>query len=628
MLFNKPLFGMKVDLDGFNPDPVPSPFIDIEAMPKDLSAMPNKVWQLVWFFLGQIKWPIISFTILFGASSVLTALLPYFLGQIVAVFENTPDPTLVWEQLKPALFQFVFWMIIMDSGLYHIAWFIRYHITTAVKAMIQRQLVIYTRHHSLNYFQSDFAGRLSNKINDTAEAIRDLFQFISIAVVFGASQFVVGIIITFSINTTYGLFVLLFVIFYGVLLMVMIPKVVKSSVEAQNSKTVVTGQVVDEITNISSVKLFARQNLETNRLTGFLNDFVRKSRHMHVLFWRLYIWFDVIMKMLWVSFFGLLFWNIYTGNSSFSEAVLLVPVVISVTMTIWWFGDVLIQIFEKIGTVQDGIDALIKPFDLIDTEDAQDLKVQNATIDIKDMNFTYPGQPVFESLDLSIPAGQKIGLVGPSGAGKTTLVQLLLRLHDIQGGSIEIDGQDIADVTQNSLREHIAVIPQHTDLLHRSIKENITYGNPDASEEEIIEAAKRAHAHDFILGLVDHEGSIGYDAKVGERGVKLSGGQRQRIAIARAILKDAPILLLDEATSALDSESERLIQESLTELMEGRTVIAIAHRLSTISKLDRLLVMDQGRIIEDGTHQELLKNKGLYAKLWALQSGGFIGVEQ
>jgi ATP-binding cassette subfamily B multidrug efflux pump len=277
------------------------------------------------------------------------------------------------------------------------------------------------------------------------------------------------------------------------------------------------------------------------------------------------------------------------------------------------------------GNVQDGINTRVKPFGLNDKTNAPPLKTHKCEIALNNVTFAYPGRPVFDNLSLTIPAGQKIGLVGPSGAGKSTLVQLLLRLHDIQGGAIKIDGQDIAEVTQNSLRNNIAVIPQSSDLLHRSIRENITYGNLNATEDDMISAAKRAHAHEFILSLHDHDGRRGYDAMVGERGVKLSGGQRQRVAIARAILKDAPILLLDEATSALDSESERLIQESLTDLMAGRTVIAIAHRLSTIARLDRLIVMDEGRVVESGTHQQLLTAKGLYAHLWSLQSGGFLG---
>ncbi|GAM75846.1 lipid A export ATP-binding/permease protein msbA [Vibrio ishigakensis] len=283
-------------------------------------------------------------------------------------------------------------------------------------------------------------------------------------------------------------------------------------------------------------------------------------------------------------------------------------------------------LFENLGTTVDGMSTLSKPVDIQDKKDAEPIKVEKGGIKFDDVSFHYgENKGVISNLSLDIKPGEKVGLVGRSGAGKSTLVNLLLRFHDVEGGKIQIDDQTISDVTQDSLRSKIGMVTQDTSLLHRSIRDNILYGNPDASEEELIAATTQAHAHEFIETLTDPFGNVGYDAQVGERGVKLSGGQRQRIAISRVLLKDAPILVLDEATSALDSEVEAAIQESLNQLMEGKTVIAIAHRLSTIAAMDRLIVLDKGHIVEQGTHQELIKNKGIYAQLWAHQTGGFIG---
>ncbi len=625
MIFKKPLFGLKVDLEGFNPNPVPSPFINNEKVPDNLDALPDKLWPFMWFFLRQFRWALYGFIIFYTFTSALTALIPLFVSNIVAVFEQDFPKDQLWDALEPTIIAFVLWVIILDSIIFHTLRVFWSHITAAMRTLIVKQLHIYTIRHSLNYFQNDFAGRLSQKINDIAQNIRDVTRAMLWAILFGAVQFIVAIVMSAYVDPGYLWIVLVFVGTWVLTLFTMIPHIIYASSQQQDSKTRVTGQLVDVMSNISSVKLFSRQGFEDGRLSRYLNDFSAKGRYVSFRFSRMFIVFDVITKSLWVSFFGLLLYNIFEGHSTVSDAVLLVPLILSISHCIWWMSDTMIVIFEQLGAIKNDINTLVKPFELTDQEDAKDLNVQNAEIKLDAVTFHYPGQPVFENLNLSIPAGQKIGLVGPSGAGKTTLVQLLLRLHDIQGGSITINGQNIADVAQNSLRNHIAVIPQHTDLLHRSIRDNIAYGQIGASDEQVMEAAKRAHAHEFILRLVDHEGVRGYDAMVGERGVKLSGGQRQRIAIARAILKDAPILLLDEATSALDSESERLIQESLNELMVGRTVIAIAHRLSTISKLDRLLVMRGGDIVEDGSHHDLLKNKGLYARLWQLQSGGFIG---
>ncbi|MCB9965350.1 MAG: ABC transporter ATP-binding protein [Rhodospirillales bacterium] len=378
------------------------------------------------------------------------------------------------------------------------------------------------------------------------------------------------------------------------------------------------------MTNILNVKLFARTGYEDRAFTRILSDFAATLERKDIHFHRFVCKLDSLMKAIWVfpTVYVLYAWQ--QGTVSTGDVAMVMSLSIHLGFNMWGFTFTLSGFFEHLGQAQEGMETITKAYHVTDKENAPVLKVKQGVLECNSMQFRYGANMIFDDFNLKIPAGQKVGLIGPSGAGKSSLVQLLLRLYDIEGGEILIDGQNIADVQQDSLRENIAVIPQSTDLLHRSLRENIGYGRLDATEDEIIAAAKRSHAHEFILNMEDKDGNKGYDAKVGERGVKLSGGQRQRIAIARAILKDAPILILDEATSALDSESEKLIQESLQDLMQGKTVIAIAHRLSTISHLDRLIVMDGGKIIEDGTHAQLLKNKGLYAKLWSMQSGGFL----
>ena len=309
---------------------------------------------------------------------------------------------------------------------------------------------------------------------------------------------------------------------------------------------------------------------------------------------------------------------------STAQISMILPMALTMISATFWLTEVYTGFFERLGEVQEGMEAVVHAHEVVDAPGAVALMVKTPSVRFDHVEFSYPARPIFKNFTLEIPARQRVGLVGPSGAGKSTLMQLILRLHDVQGGRILIDGQDIAGVTQNSLREQIAVIPQMADMLHRTVRDNIAYGLPGATDEQVVEAAKRAQAHDFIMELRDAKGNTGYDSTVGERGVKLSGGQRQRIAIARAILKNAPILILDEATASLDSESEKLIQRALEDVMQDRTVLVIAHRLSTIAHLDRLIVMQDGGIVEDGSHTDLLAQGGLYARLWNLQSGGFL----
>ena len=385
------------------------------------------------------------------------------------------------------------------------------------------------------------------------------------------------------------------------------------------------GRVVDAYTNVLTVKLFARKKFEDSYTREGIEKVVESATRTNAVMTLMQMMLDGLNLILLTSVTGIALWQWYEGAISAGAVAMVLPLVVQLTGQSGWIMHEVTHIFEELGRVEEGIETICKPHRVTDVTDATPLKVAKGGVNFNQVAFHY-GQDagVIENLNLTIKPGQKVGLVGRSGAGKSTIVNLLLRFYDIKSGTIKIDGQNIATVTQDSLREQIAMVTQDTSLLHRSIRDNIRYGKPNATDEEIIAAAKKAHAHEFILDLVDMQGRTGYDAHVGERGVKLSGGQRQRIAIARVILKDAPILILDEATSALDSEVEAAIQDSLATLMKGKTVIAIAHRLSTLSIMDRILVLADGDVVEDGTHDGLLKDGGKYAKLWKMQSGGFL----
>jgi len=387
-----------------------------------------------------------------------------------------------------------------------------------------------------------------------------------------------------------------------------------------------TGRITDAYTNIATVKLFSHARREAGFARGAMEEFlVTVHRQM-----RLVTGFEIVNHLLSVALIlstaGATLWLWSHGQVGVGAVAAATAMALRLNGISHWVMWEMAELFEHVGTVQDGIDTLARPHTVVDRPGAQPLRVTRGAIRFEDVSFSYGGaRNVVEHLNLSIAPGEKIGLVGRSGAGKSTAVHLLLRFHDVEHGRILIDGQDIAHVTQDSLREQVGMVTQDTSLLHRSVRDNILYGRPDADDAAMVAAARRAEAHDFIQQLADPAGRRGYDAHVGERGVKLSGGQRQRIAIARVMLKDAPILLLDEATSALDSEIEAAIQASLYKLMEGKTVVAIAHRLSTIAAMDRLIVLDRGRIVEQGDHRSLLARNGLYARLWAHQSGGFLG---
>ncbi|TGP19100.1 MULTISPECIES: ABC transporter ATP-binding protein [unclassified Mesorhizobium] len=490
---------------------------------------------------------------------------------------------------------------------------------------IRWQVHRYLLKQSMTFYQDEFAGRIATKLMQTALAVRDCVMKVIdvlnyVIVYFLGMLFIVG-----SADLRLAAPLGVWLIGYIALLRYFIPRLGKVGEEQANARSTMTGRVVDSYANIQTVKLFSHARREAafarEGMAGFLETVYRSMRLVTVLYGLLYI----LNALLLFSVTALSLW-LWLGDAVTIGAV---AVVIGLVLRMWgmsqWIMWEMSGLFENIGTVQDGIQSISLPRLVEDRPGAKDIAVTQGEIRFEDIRFHYGKQKgVIENLSLVVKPGEKVGIVGRSGAGKSTLVNLLLRFYDLESGRILIDGQEIAGVAQDSLRAQIGMVTQDTSLLHRSVRENILYGRPDATDEMLIEAARRAEALDFIDGLSDHNGRKGFDAHVGDRGVKLSGGQRQRIAIARVMLKDAPILILDEATSALDSEAEAAIQENLYKLMQGKTVIAIAHRLSTIAAMDRLVVMDKGRVIEEGSHEELVAKGGLYAQLWQRQSGGFL----
>ncbi|CUA82662.1 ABC transporter ATP-binding protein [Pseudidiomarina woesei] len=483
----------------------------------------------------------------------------------------------------------------------------------------------YLLNQSITFYQDEFAGRIATKLMQTALAVREcvikLFDVLNYVTVY----FIGTVAIVASADWRLALPLLAWLGLYIVLLRYFVPRLGKVAAAQADARSIMTGRIVDSYTNIQTVKLFSHAQRELTYAKEGMSDFLGTVHKQMRLVTKLYTCLYILNSLLLfsVGFLAIQLWV----DSLISVGA--IAVALSLVLRLWgmsqWIMWEISSLFENIGTVQDGIKTVSVQQDIQDKDNAKPLAVSNGEIRFDQVDFHYNAdKPVLKQLNLTIKAGEKIGLVGRSGAGKSTLVNLLLRFFEVNHGAITIDGQNISNVTQESLRQHIGMVTQDTSLLHRSVRGNIAYGRPDATDAMIEQAAHKAEADLFIADLEDAQGRRGYDAHVGERGVKLSGGQRQRIAIARVMLKDAPILILDEATSALDSEVEAAIQENLYRLMEGKTVIAIAHRLSTIAAMDRLIVMDEGQIVEQGSHEELLANGGIYAQLWARQSGGFL----
>ncbi|MCP3907227.1 MAG: ABC transporter ATP-binding protein [Oceanicoccus sp.] len=480
---------------------------------------------------------------------------------------------------------------------------------------------------SYGFFQNEFSGRVATKVMQTALAVRESVMKVLDVMLFVTVYLVTTIILVANADWRLCIPILAWLVGYILTLRFFVPRLQSISMRQADARALMTGRIVDSYTNILTLKLFSHSKRESDYVQHGMNEFLQTVHpQMRLVTWlNIFVWSLNMLLVFATAAAGIFLWL----EAAITPGAIAIAMSIAVRITgmshwVMWETS---NLFENIGTVQDGINTVSNEQKVSDNGDAKPLQVKRGGIDFQQISFSYNARKaVFENLDLNIKPGEKVGIVGRSGAGKSTLVNLLLRFYDLDSGNIRIDDTDLRDVTQESLRASIAMVSQDTSLLFRSVRENIMFGRPQATEEEMLEAARRAHAEDFIQQLEDSHGRRGYDAHVGERGVSLSGGQRQRIAIARVLLKDAPILVLDEATSALDSEVEAGIQESLYTLMEGKTVLAIAHRLSTIAAMDRLIVLDEGRIVEQGSHAELIDNHALYAQLWAHQSGGFLGL--
>ncbi len=590
---------------------------------------PDGLVAFYWHFARQAKG---LFVALFAVGFVVALIdisIPVFIGKVVTVITNTRPDELFASAWPMLLGMAVTLLLVRPLALTTQQLLMNQAIAANVANRIRWQNHWHVVRQSWAFFQNDFAGRIANRVMQTGPAIRESLVSLLTAVWFILIYGTSSLLLLASADPWLAVPVLLWFAGYVVMLRAFVPRMRDRSKTMSEARSMLTGRIVDTYTNIVTVKLFARAGDEDAYVREAVDHHTGRFHESLRLNTLLALTLTVLNALLITATgaFAIVLWR--HGHVSVGTVAMALPMTMQIVSASGWVAWQVTDIFENIGVVQEGMLTISRPHTLIDRPDALPLKVTRGEIRFEDIRFGYGRERgLIDGLTLTVKPGERIGLVGRSGAGKSTLVNVLLRFFDLEGGRILIDGQDIAGVSQESLRAQISLVTQDTSLLHRSIRDNIRYGNPDASEDAIIAAARMAHAHEFILGLEDWKGRHGYDAQVGERGVKLSGGQRQRVAIARVILKNAPILVLDEATSALDSEVEAAIQSSLGTLMQGRTVIAIAHRLSTIAQMDRLVIMDRGRIVEEGSHAELLRLGGHYATLWRRQSGGFIDVAE
>ena len=601
----------------------------VDPFPKKAAQRPpDSVYQFCRHYSRGMEPWLLLMAFLTAITAISEALLFGILGQVVDWLSERNPETFIEQSGSTLIGMGIFMLILIP-------------LSNAMRSLIVHQTLMgnfpmsvrwmahrYLLNQSYGFFQNEFSGRIATKVMQTALAVRDTVMKLLDVMLFVAIYMVTALILVASADPRLCIPLIIWLFFYIIVQRYFVPKMKKIAMVQADARSLMTGRIVDSYTNIVTLKLFSHSNRESAYIRDGMSEFLNTVHPQMRLVTKLNIclWALNMSLVFSTAALGIYLW--LNGSITPGAIAIVMSLAIRLTSMSHWILWEISGLFENIGTVQDGINTLSVPSKVNDKPNALALNVNRGDIIFDSVNFSYnTNEAVFENLDLQIPAGEKVGIVGRSGAGKSSLVSLLLRFYDIQSGAITIDGHNIEGVRQESLRSNIAMVTQDTSLLHRSVRENIMFGRPEATEEEMVVAAQKAQAHDFILSLRDNVGRRGYDAHVGERGVTLSGGQRQRIAIARVLLKDAPILVLDEATSALDSEVEAAIQLSLYQLMEGKTVIAIAHRLSTIAAMDRLIVFDEGKIIEQGTHQELLRKNGIYTKLWGHQSGGFLGFE-
>jgi ATP-binding cassette subfamily B multidrug efflux pump len=585
----------------------------------------------LWPFLRDYAKPFKTVFWLTAIMSVIVAAIEigliYYMGRVVDLL--TGEPSQVWADHGTELILLALFVLLLRPALQLIdVLLLNNTILPNFGTLIRWRAHKHVLRQSVGWFENDFAGRIANRIMQTPPAAGEVVFQVFDAITFSLAYLAGAAVLLMVADARLLIPLVIWFALYAMLIRWTVKRVGPASQAASDARSTVTGRVVDSYSNIHSVKMFAHHDRELT----YAKEAIEGTRRTFQVEMRIYTIMDAMLVTLnGLLIVGVVGWGIalwMQGSASVGIVAAATALTLRLNAMTGWIMWALTTFFRQLGVVAEGMETIAQPVDLVDAANAEPLKLTDGGIEIRNLSHHYGRDGGgLDRINISIQPGEKVGLIGRSGAGKSTLVKLLLRFYDAESGQILIDGQDIGAVTQDSLRSHIGMVQQDSSLLHRSVRDNLLYGRPDASETQMIEAAKQAEAHAFICDLQDPEGRQGYDAHVGERGVKLSGGQRQRVTLARVILKDAPILLLDEATSALDSEVEAAIQDTLYGMMQGKTVIAIAHRLSTIARMDRILVMDQGRIVEEGSHDNLLAQGGLYAQFWARQSGGFLNPE-
>lgn len=580
--------------------------------------MPHALIPFFWHFCKRYKWSLAGFILVAICWALYGSLISYALKLIIDRVSAADTSDLFQKVRGPAIFY-----ILLSVGISIAFRFYDWVILKTfppLKGEITEEMTAYIEKHSYSYFQDHFSGSLANKINDMGKGVPNVISHLIDHFLARVLSFGVGCVMMYIVSPYFTLILVIWGAVFILTAICLSKKSILYSEQYSEARSVIVGKVVDSLTNILNIKLFAREDYENRYLKSFVEGAVLKDKRQQLYLLKVKTFFSVYIVLLITAMITLLVYERIHQRVTVGDFALILTLTVTLIDEVYFLANQLVPFTEELGMCKQALSIITQPITIKDAREATPLIVTRGEIVFDKVHFHYlKEQRLFTDKSIVIRPGEKVGLVGVSGSGKSTFVNLILRFFDVQSGSIVIDGQDIKSVTQESLRNQIAMIPQDPALFHRTLWDNIRYGSLDASDAEVFKAAKLAHCDEFIEKLKD-----GYQSLVGERGIKLSGGQRQRVAIARALLKNAPILILDEATSSLDSVTENYIQESFIHLMEGRTTIVIAHRLSTLSRMNRLLVFEKGKIVEDGSHEELLKRQGTYAKLWSMQAGGFV----